>query len=70
MCVCLLQVPLGVTLKSEMKYDEMMEIIEILQKYVPLKECKEVYTIPSTGTRVEVTQQKVHQILFELTAKH
>lgn len=65
------QVPLGVTLKSEMKYEEMIEIIEVLQKYVPIKEYKETYTVPNTGDEVQVKHQQMYQILFggdQLTA--
>lgn len=47
-----------------MKYDEMIQIMEILHKYVPTEEQSCTHTIPSTGDKVDLKVQKAQQILF------
>ena len=41
----LLQVPLGVLLRNENKIDEMVDILETLQKYVPMKRTTEQFSV-------------------------
>ena len=55
------QVPLGIILKGEQKYEEMIEVLTHLSKYVPTVTTTE--TVPVAGEEpVKVTQDSFHTI--------
>ena len=63
--------PLGIILKNENKLEEMVSIMETLQKYVPSKKTTHSVPVPGTSDVEEVEQYHFHQILFggdQLTA--
>ena len=65
-----MQVPLGVILKNENKNRKMVEIVEELQSYVPVKTRTHCSTL-STG-EVEYQEASIHRILMggdQLVAK-
>lgn len=45
--------PLGIELKSEQKYEEMVDILSSLHKYVPTVTTTEKVTLPEENTEVE-----------------
>ena len=67
-----MQVSLGVLKKYEMKYDDMIGIMEHLHKYVPTKIETINIDLPNTGDQLEITKTYFHMVLFggdQLTAK-
>ena len=50
------QVPLGIELKSEQKLDEMVAILDSLQKYVPMVPKTKNVTVPGCTSEVKVTK--------------
>lgn len=64
------QVPLGLQLKNENKYCEMIEIMSDLHQYVPIQEVATASTTSTDGTE-QLPKEKVHTLLFggdQLTA--
>ena len=59
-----LQVPLGILPKNEMKHDEMIEILDTIQKYVPTQSTVKKVNIPGTSENLEVTVDQFHHTLF------
>ena len=67
-----MQVPLGVLNKSEMKYDDMIDIMDHLHQYVPTKTSTVEVDLPETGGKIDITKTGFHTILFggdQLTSK-
>ena len=67
-----MQVPLGVLKKNEMKYDDMIGIMEHLHNYVPTRTDTVNIDLPITGDHLEMTKTSFHTVLFggdQLTAK-
>lgn len=67
-----MQVPLGVLKKNEMKYDDMIGIMEHLHNYVPTKTETVNIDLPITGDHLEMTKTSFHTVVFggdQLTAK-
>ena len=71
-----MQVPLGVFLRDENKLDEMVDLLEELQQYVPLtlsaKDVKVSNSEDQSEESVILQEAHIHQILFGgdfLTAK-
>ena len=65
------QVPLGVILKSENKTDEMCEIMECMQQYVPHVQASHDFVNPVTEDVMKVQGDHFYHILFggdQLTA--
>ena len=58
-----MQVPLGVFLKNETTYEEMMDIMYMLHKYVPKVEVTGSY-IGDDGHLKECKVQKMHHLLL------
>ena len=58
-----MQVPLGVFLKNETTYEEMMDILDMLQKYVPKVEMNATY-IGDDGHIKECKIEKMHYLLL------
>ena len=44
-----MQVPLGIITKGEQKYDDMLQILDELYKYVPAKSTSETVSVPVNG---------------------
>ncbi len=62
---------MGIIQKSETTLEEMVEILKILQKYVPTVSTEETVPITGTDESVVVTNDKFHKILIggdQLTA--
>jgi L1 cell adhesion molecule like protein len=59
--VCM-QVPVGITLKGEQKNEDMVEILEDLQKYVPTVSMTESVDVPGESTPVQVHVDKFHHL--------
>lgn len=57
------QVPLGVQLKNENKCDEMVDIVESLQEYVPMRKTSKQQQL-STGEISTVIDTYCHRILL------
>ena len=69
--IILVQVPLGILNKSEMKYD-MIGIMEHLHQYVPTITDTINIDLPASGDKLEMTKTNFHTIVFggdQLTAK-
>lgn len=69
----IMQIPLGILLKSEMSYADMISILEELQKYVPVVSSTSQTSVLVDGEVEEctVTDDKFHRLLFggdQLTA--
>ena len=67
-----IQVPLGVLNKSEMKYDDMIEIMEHVHQYVPTNTETVEIDLPTIDDKLKVTKTNVHTTVFAgdlLTAK-
>lgn len=66
-----MQVPLGILPKSETAHDQMIDIMEHYQQYVPMMTEVDKLSIPGVGER-EVHADRFHHLLFggdQLTAK-
>ena len=61
---CAFQVPLGVILKSENKTDEMCEIMEITQQYVPHVQASHDFVNPMTEDVINVMGDHFCRVLF------
>ena len=69
--VCL-QVPLGVLLKSEIKHEDMVDIMEHYQNYVPTRSSEAEYHDPDSDDIVKLHIDHFHHLLFvgdQLTAE-
>ena len=55
---------MGVILKSEQKMEGMVEIMEHLQQYVPLKTTEHSYELPDVDGPVTVKLDDFHYVLF------
>lgn len=55
-------VPVGITLKGEQKNEDMVEILEDLQKYVPTVSMTESVDVPGESTPVQVHVDKFHHL--------
>ena len=67
-----MQVPLGVLLKSENNYDDMIDIMDHLHKYVPSFHTTEDVTFQSTGENAVAHRVHFHPLIFggdQLTVK-
>ena len=67
-----MQVPLGVMLKSENNYDDMIDIMDHLHKYVPSLHTSEDVTFRSTGENAVAHRVDFHPLIFggdQLTVK-
>jgi len=60
--LCNRYIPLGIILKSEQKHDEMIQILEHLQKYVPVQSRKEAVFDPGQSAMVDVHFDTFHHI--------
>ena len=63
---------MGVLNKSEMKYDDMISIMEYLHHYVPTETGTVEIDLPDSGGKFDLTKTSFHTILFggdQLTAK-
>ena len=70
--IIIMQVPLGVLKKNEMKYDDMIEVMEHVHQYVPTNTDTVNVDLPGSGGKLELTKNSFHKILFggdQLTAK-
>ena len=63
-CVYYIQVPLGIELKSEQKVEEMVAILDSLQKYVPKIPRREKIYVPGCVEPVEVGKNGFFKIGF------
>lgn len=59
-----IQVPLGILLKDEMKYEDMVEIMRHLHKYVPCVTSVTKKVLPGSDKEVELVEDRFHKILF------
>ena len=61
-----IQTPLGILLKSEMSYADMISILEELHKYVPVVSSTTQTNVPVDGEVEECTviDDKFHRLLF------
>jgi L1 cell adhesion molecule like protein len=57
-------VPLGVLLKNETKHDEMVSILESLQRYVPIYSQEETFVDPEDNEEMLLTLDVFHYLLF------
>ena len=57
-----LKVPLGIILKCEQKYEEMVDILDSLHQYVPIVTTTEKTVLPGSQDTVDITSDKVHSI--------
>ena len=67
----MLQVPLGIILKDETKYDDMIDILEHIQQYVPVKHVQRELVVPVTGEVLHLEDQEFARTLVggdQLTA--
>ena len=67
-----MQVPLGVLNKSEMKYDDMIDIMDHLHQYVPTQTSVVQVDLPEPDGKIDITKTSFHTILFggdQLTSK-
>lgn len=55
------QIPLGIVLKGEQKYEEMIEVLTHLTKYVPTVSTEETVPVPGEEP-VKVIQDSFHAI--------
>lgn len=53
-----MQIPLGVLPKNEMKYEDMIDIIEHLQRYVPSKQVQREMSVPGSDEVVTVEDEE------------
>ena len=58
------QVPLGILLKNESSYEDMVDIMKGLHPYVPTETTQSTQTIPGSDTDIEVVKDTFHIILF------
>ena len=58
------QVPLGILLKSESNYEDMVDIMESLHEYVPTHSTLSKVAVAGENEEVDVMNDKFHQILF------
>ena len=58
----IIKVPLGICLKGEQKYEEMVQVLDHLHQYVPTVSTEEVITDPNSQEYVHV-----HNDMFEPT---
>ena len=66
---CLIQVPLGIELKSEQKYEDMVAILGSLHKYVPRVPTTEIVEVPGCEEPVEIVKNNFFKVaLGELQA--
>lgn len=64
MCIYVyMQVPLGILLKSESSYEEMVDIMESLHEYVPTYTTTSRVTVPG-GEEVTVTNDHFYETIF------
>ena len=59
-----MQVPLGILLKDEIKYEDMLVIMEQLQDYVPSTTSCTKQVLPDSGREVQVVKDNFHPVLF------
>lgn len=57
-----ISVPLGIILKSETKHDEMVDILEHLQQYVPSVTTTEKVSAPGQPEPAEISVDKFHHL--------
>ncbi len=57
-----MQVPVGIILKGEQKNEDMVEILEDLQKYVPTVSTTESVDVPGESTPMQVHVDKFHHL--------
>ena len=62
--IFIIQVPLGVILKSENKTDEMCEIMECVQQYVPHVQASHNFVNPITEDVMKIEGDHLYHILF------
>lgn len=55
---------MGILLKSETNYEDMVSILDHLHKYVPTKTDEESVEVPGLQEPVEVTNDQFHPIVF------
>ena len=62
-----MQIPLGILLKSELSYADMISILEELQKYVPVVSStfQTSVLVESEVEECTVTDDKLHRLIFE-----
>lgn len=58
------QVPLGIIMKNETKLDDMVQIMNTLQQYVPATEETAVVQVEGEDIPFEMKVQRFHSILF------
>ena len=56
------QIPLGIILKGEQKYEEMLEVLAHLGQYVPTVSTTENVDIPGMEEPVQITNDAFHKI--------
>ena len=59
-----MQVPLGILLKNESSYEDMVDIMKSLHVYVPTQTTQSKETIPGSDIEVEVVKDTSHKIIF------
>ena len=57
-----MQVPLGIQLRSEQKYEEMADIIRFLHKYVPRDPTTTTVSVPGCSTPMTLTKSNFFKI--------
>ena len=68
----MLQVPLGVQLKNEIKNQDMIDVLANLQQYVPVKSVEDEIVDSCNGEVVKIVADEFHYVLFggdQLTAE-
>lgn len=58
------QNPLGILPRDENKTEHMVDIMDVLQQYVPMVEMVKDYHVPSIGRTVQVVTALTHPIQF------
>ena len=61
------QIPLGVLLKSETNYEDMVGIMDHLHQYVPSVIKEYSYKDPETAEEVKVPVEHFHQVLVGMS---
>ena len=59
-----LQIPLGILLKTETKYEDMVGIMDHLHQYVPTVTSEYFYQDEETGTQNKVSGDNFHYLLI------
>ena len=67
-----LQIPLGILLKTETKYEDMVGIMDYLHQYIPTVTSEYFYEDQESGTLSKVSGDHFHHVLMGkyITCKH